>query len=228
MSDERNKVVMQCILLLIWPALILFISGNWFWVEGWIFGVWFVVVSLSRILYMYHKDPELLQERARDPGTGNQKGWDKYLVYLLVMTFLIWFVTMPLDAERFAWTTNFPLLLKVLGGVLLAASFFFIYRAYTDNTFLSPFVRIQEEREHQVVSTGVYGFVRHPMYLGAVLLFIGTPLLLGSKYGILLGVLMSFIVVVRIIGEENTLVNELEGYIDYKKKVKNRLIPFLW
>lgn len=228
MAYGNNKLISQIIFIIMWPTALLFISGNWFWVEGWIFGVWFVVLSLSRIIYMFHQDPELLEERSRKPGTGNQKSRDKYLVYMLVITVLGWFVVMPLDAERYAWTTNFPVLLKVLGGILLVASFFFIYRSYTDNTFLSPLVRIQAERGQHVISKGVYGFVRHPMYFGAVLLFMGVPLLLGSKYGLLLGILMSFIVAARIIGEEKMLIHELEGYEDYKKKVKNRLIPFLW
>ena len=72
-----------------------------------------------------------------------------------------------------------------------------------------------------MISTGVYGFVRHPMYLGGILLFVGTPLLLGSIYGVLIGLII-------IIGEERMLVNELEGYGNYKKKVRYRLIPFVW
>jgi protein-S-isoprenylcysteine O-methyltransferase Ste14 len=227
-ESENNKLIGQIIFILIWPILLIFISGNWFWVEGYAFGVWFVILSLSRMMYLHHKDPELLKERSRKPGTGNQKGWDKYLVFVLIMAFLVWFVIMPLDAERYAWTTNFPVLLKTIGGILLAMSFFFLYRSYTDNTFLSPLVRIQAEREQQVVSTGVYGFVRHPLYFGAVLLFIGAPMLLGSKYGLLLGAIMCFIIAARIIGEEKMLIVELDGYYNYKKKVKNRLIPFVW
>ena len=228
MTGEKNKVIKQSVLLFVWPALILFLSGNWFWIEGWLFGIWFVALSLSRTVYLYRKDPELLNERSRKPGTGNQNGWDKYLVYLLAVIFITWFLIMPLDAERFALTVNFPVWLKVLGGILLLISFFFLYRAYTDNTFLSPLVRIQTERKQQVVSTGVYGFVRHPMYVGSVLLFMGTPMLFGSKYGILLGVVMLFIVAVRIVGEEKALVDGLEGYDNYKKKVRYRLIPFVW
>lgn len=135
---------------------------------------------------------------------------------------------MPLDAKRYEWTTNFPLWLNILGGVALLKSFFFFYRAYTDNTFLSPLVRIQTERNQQVISTGVYGFVRHPMYLGAILLFIGAPMLIGSKYGIFIGALMSCNLMTRIIGEEKMLVEELAGYEDYKKTVKYRIIPFIW
>jgi len=228
MTFENNKMISQIIFILIWPVLLIFLSGNWFWVEGYVFGIWFVALSMLRIIYLHRKDPELLKERSKKPGTGNQMGMDKYIVYVIAALFLTWFVVMPLDAERYLWTVNFPVLLKLLGGILLIISFFFLYRSYTDNTFLSPLVRIQTKREHQVVSTGVYSFVRHPMYLGAILLFTGTPLLFGSKYGVLLGVLMVFLVAVRIIGEEKLLDHELEGYGDYKNKVKNRLIPYIW
>jgi len=135
---------------------------------------------------------------------------------------------MPLDAKRYEWTGDFPIWLKVLGGIALLVSFFFMFRSFADNPYASHLVRIQTERKQHVVSTGVYGFVRHPMYLGGMLLFIGAPLLLGSKYGILIGVALSLLLVGRIIGEEKMLVEELEGYDDYRKKVRYRLIPFVW
>lgn len=135
---------------------------------------------------------------------------------------------MPLDAERFAWTTNFPTWLEVLGLILLFGSAFLLFRSYKDNTYLSPLVRIQSERDQKVVSTGVYGFVRHPMYLGALMLFLGTPLLLGSFYGLLIGILLCLLVVIRIVGEEKMLMEELDGYRDYKKKVKYHIIPYIW
>ena len=228
LNSQVVKMIFSLIYILMFPAVLLFLSGDWFWVEGWIFSIWFVVLCFTTIIYLYRKDPALLAERYRKPGTVNQKGWDKYVVYGLVIGFITWIVIMPLDAKRYGWTTYFPLWLKVLGGIALIFSFFFFYRSYVDNTFLSPLVRIQAERKQQVVSTGVYGFVRHPMYLGGILLFIGTPLLLGSKYGVIIGLLLLFLLGGRIIGEEKMLVNELEGYADYKKKVKYRLLPFVW
>ena len=135
---------------------------------------------------------------------------------------------MPLDAKRFGWSPDFPILLKAVGGIGLLVSSLLFFRAYRDNPFLSALVRIQIERKHAVVMTGVYGFIRHPMYLGGVLLFIFTPLLLGSIYGVLAGIIISLLIAGRIIGEERFLIKELEGYSDYKKKVKFRLIPLIW
>jgi protein-S-isoprenylcysteine O-methyltransferase Ste14 len=222
------KIIFTFIYILIFPALLLFLSGDWLWVEGWIFSIWFIVLCFTTIIYLYYKDPVLLAERYKKPGTANQKVWDKYIVFGIVIGFIAWVVVMPLDAKRYEWTTSFPVWLKILGGIGLILSAFFFFRSYADNTFLSPLVRIQTERKQQVVSTGVYGFVRHPMYLGGSLLFIGTPILLGSAYGVIIGLALVFLLIVRIIGEEKMLFNELDGYADYRKKVKYRLIPFVW
>jgi protein-S-isoprenylcysteine O-methyltransferase Ste14 len=111
---------------------------------------------------------------------------------------------------------------------MLAGSFFLFFRSYTDNTFLSPLVRIQEERKQRVISTGVYGIVRHPMYLGGILMFFGAPLLIGSGYGLLAGLALTILLMARITGEEEMLGRELDGYREYMQKVRYRLVPFLW
>lgn len=222
------NVILTAIYILTFPLVIIFLSGDLFWVEGWIFGIWFTLMSYSIYIYMYMNDPSLLEERSKKPGTTNQKGWDKYLISCLMIGFIAWCVIMPLDAKRFGWTAAFPFWLKALGTVALLIASFFFYRSYMDNTYLSPVIRIQTERKQHVVSTGVYGFVRHPLYLGGVLLFEGAPLLLGSKYGIIIGYILVFLLILRIIGEERMLMKELNGYAYYKKKVKYRLIPFIW
>ena len=145
-----------------------------------------------------------------------------------MLGFTAWIVIMPLDASRFGWTAPFPWWLRPLGVVGLIKSFYLFFRSYADNTFLSPLVRIQTERKQTVVSTGVYGFVRHPMYLAGILMFLGAPLLLGSLYGLLTAIVIGLLLAGRIIGEERLLVSELAGYQAYRKKVKFRLIPFLW
>lgn len=222
------KLVLTFIYVLIFPVLLLLLSGDWLWLEGWLFSIWYAALCFAAILYLYRKDPALLAERYKKPGSGNQKGWDKYVVIGLVLGFTAWIVIMPLDAKRFLWTPYFPLLLKILGGLILLLSSFFLYRAYTDNTFVSPLVRIQSERKQHVVDTGVYGIVRHPMYLGGTLLFLGAPLLMGSLYGLILGLFLTLLLAGRILGEEEMLLRELEGYAAYRQKVRYRLIPFVW
>ncbi|MCX6243942.1 MAG: isoprenylcysteine carboxylmethyltransferase family protein [Bacteroidetes bacterium] len=232
--DRKKKIVslsmiiFTLIYILIFPAVLLFLSGDWFWTEGWIFSIWFLVLCWTTIIYLYRKDPELLNERYKKPGEGNQKSWDKYVVFGLMIGFVSWIVLMPLDAKRFGWSGSFPFFLKPVGGAGLLLSSFFFFRSYTDNTFLSALVRVQTERKHRLVTTGVYAFVRHPMYLGGILLFIGTPLLLGSFVGIALGLLVTLLLAFRTVGEEKMLQDEFEGYSEYKRKVKYRFIPYIW
>jgi len=213
---------------LFFPSLMLFLAGNWRWVEGWLFALWFVAMLEFNIIYLYWKDPALLAERTKAPGTGNQQSWDKYLMVAILVIALLWLVVLPLDAERFHWSPSFPLWLKILGGVALLPAWYLIERTTMENTFLSAQVRIQGERQQQVITTGVYGLVRHPLYLGCALMMLGAPLLIGSVYGLLISALGLLLLVGRIMGEERMLLEELDGYAAYRQKVKYRLIPFVW
>lgn len=213
--------------LVVWPVLQLWLSGDWCWVEGWFFGLWFLALCATCIVWLYRKDPSLLAERYRKPGSGGQSRADKFIVYGLVVGFIAWIVLPALD-RRFGWTPRVPFWAEAGGGVLLLGAAFFLFRSFSDNTFLSPLVRVQTERRQQVVSTGVYGLVRHPMYLGASLMFLGGPLLLGSALGLLLGLGLVLLLMERIIGEENLLARELEGYEAYRHHVRYRLVPRIW
>lgn len=225
---STGQMLLTSFYVLVFPVLVLFLAGDWQWWEGWVFAIWYVSLALSTLIYLYRNDPALLAERFKQPGTGNEKVWDQYFIYAVQILFWVWIIIMPIDAKRLDWSPGFPLWLKSLGGIALLPAFFLLYRSFTDNTFLSPLVRIQTERKQRVISTGVYSFVRHPMYLGATLIFVGTPTLLGSQYGVVLGAIVSLLLVARIIGEEKMLVTELEGYSEYKNKVKYRLLPRIW
>ena len=225
---SRFKLVGTLVYLLAWPAMQLWVSGDWGWTAGWFFGVWLVALSAACIVWLYRKDPALLAERYRRPGSGGQPRADQGIVYGLMCGFIAWFVVPALDARRFGWTPRLPAWVEAAGGVLLVGAAFFIFRSFADNPFASALVRIQTERQHRVVSTGVYGVVRHPMYLGASLMFIGGPLLLGSAWGLLLGAGLVLLLPVRIVGEERLLVRELDGYEAYRRKVRYRLVPGVW
>ena len=194
------------------PVVILLLAGNWLWLEGWIFSLWLVAMILSSTIYLYRHNPALLAERSKAPGSDNQKKWDKYLLTGVYLMAVVWVVILPLDAQRFGWSPAFAVWLKVLGGLALAPALYLIIRPTIENTFLSTMVRIQEERKQTVISTGVYGFVRHPLYLGCLLMLFGASLLVGSVVGLVIAVIAVFILVGRIIGEEKMMVNELEGY----------------
>ncbi|SHJ64316.1 Protein-S-isoprenylcysteine O-methyltransferase Ste14 [Dethiosulfatibacter aminovorans DSM 17477] len=213
---------------IVFPGIIMLLGGSASWIEGWILSFWFVAMILSTVIYMYVKDPELLAERRKKPGSDNQESWDKYILFIILFISVIWLVVMPLDAERFSWSPPFPRGLKIIGAIFMILSLYFIYMSTVTNTYLSIKVRIQSERKQEVVSTGVYGIVRHPLYLGYLLVMLGGPLLLGSVIGLAIGFLGTITIAVRAVGEEKMLIQELEGYEEYMKKVKKRLVPFIW
>jgi protein-S-isoprenylcysteine O-methyltransferase Ste14 len=223
-----SKLVATALYLLAFPGITQLLAGDWGWTEGWLWGGWFVAMSASVVVYLYRKDPALLAERYRKPGSGGQSLRDRATVYLVGLSFLSWLVLMPLDARRFGWTPRLPLAVEAVGGVLLALSWLLLYRSFADNTFASPLVRIQRERAHRVVSTGVYGFVRHPMYLGASLMLLGAPLLTGALVALAAGALVVLQLAVRIGDEERLLARELAGYEDYRRRVRYRLLPRVW
>jgi protein-S-isoprenylcysteine O-methyltransferase Ste14 len=223
-----RKIAATAAYLLAWPSLLLWLSGDAHWLEGWAFSVWFVTLCATCITWLYRRDPELLSERFRRPGTGGQSREDTFIVYGLLLGFVTWIVVAPLDARRFAWTPPLPRWLEAAGGIVLLAAAFLFFRSFTDNTFLSPLVRIQRDRNQRVVSSGVYGLVRHPMYLAATLMFLGGPLLLGSAWALGVGAALVLLLARRIVGEERLLARDLEGYDAYRKVVRYRVLPGIW
>ncbi len=211
----------------VYIGLLLWLSGDWRWVEGWIFGIWWVSLIAAVLFWLHYRDPALLAERFRMPGSGGESRSDVAILIAMKLCFLALIVVPALD-KRFGWTPRLPLWSEVCGGILLLGGSFPFFRAFTDNTFASQLVRIQTERGQHVIDTGIYGFVRHPMYLGASLAFVGAALLLGSISGLLLALALVGLLVVRIFGEEKLLACDLEGYKEYLQKVRYRLVPHVW
>lgn len=208
-------------------ALPLFLAaGTIAWPAGWIYLILMYGWLLIGILLLLKYNPGLLAERI-NISPPNQKGWDKVFVLVLNVFFFAWVILMPLDAVRFRWS-QMPLWLQVVGGIALVVSFVLMSLVFRENSYLSATIRIQEERGQTVITTGPYHFVRHPMYAGGFFMFLGTPLLLGSWYGLLLFALFLPALFVRIVLEERTLRQELSGYEEYMQQVKYRLVPYIW
>jgi protein-S-isoprenylcysteine O-methyltransferase Ste14 len=180
------------------------------------------------LLRLLRLQPELIAERAKGPLHEGQPLTDRLLLggFMASLAALIAFA--GADAWRLRLMRGLPGWTRPVGLVVFVAGWWVVYRALRANAFAVTVVRVQDERGHRVVRTGPYAVVRHPMYAGALPLLIGTPLALGSWWG--LGALIFFIpaLIWRLLDEESFLHRNLPGYTEYTRKVRYRLVPFVW
>ena len=222
------KLLVQTVLWLGVMAILLFgPAGTIRWTGAWIFLIETFVISVVFGLWLARHDPALLKERLRPPIQKGQSIQDKIVTGLLVLLYLGWFVFMALDAVRFQWS-SVPAWLQVPGALGVFVACYIGYLTLRENTFAAPVVKIQKERAHTVITSGPYRFVRHPMYAGMIFYLFFTPLLLGSWWGLLWGLVLLGLFAIRIQIEEGTLRRELQGYNEYAKRVRYRLIPGVW
>lgn len=216
------QAITKFILGLVLVGLLIFLpAGTLSFVNGWLFmGILFVPMFVAGIVMMF-KNPNLLKSRLDAKEKQREQGT---VIKLSGLMFLAGFVVAGLD-HRFNW-------LILPRGVVIGATAVFLvsYVLYAEvlreNTYLSRTIEVQENQK--VIDTGLYGIVRHPMYSATLLLFLSMPLVLGSLYSFLFFLAYPFIIAKRIKGEEEFLEKELDGYREYKQKVKYRLIPFIW
>ena len=228
MAVNLGMLVAQIVGMAVVFGLALFVpAGTIGWRAGWVYMALFFgfVVALSG--WLVRSNPELMRERMTGVGAADQKTWDKVFLAVTAIAFFGWLALMPLDVVRYRWS-SMPALLQVVGGAVLLGSFVLFFLTFRENSFLSPAVRIQEERGQTVVSSGPYGYVRHPMYAGFVLFVAGTALLLGSWWGLAAGLVLVALVAYRAVREEETLRAELPGYDAYMARTRYRLIPGVW
>jgi len=222
----RRLVIRTIIWLAITGVLLFVAAGTVRWPEAWVFLAEFGVLGLASGIAIGRSDPELLRERMTRPIQRGQKRWDKIL---LMAVFALWtgqYVVAGLDVRFHA--SHLPLWLEAAGALAIAVGFGVFHAVMLANTFASPVVKIQSERKHQVVSTGPYAVVRHPMYAGAIPMIVGTALLLGSWYALVWSLAVVAALAVRAVLEEQLLTSELEGYATYAARVRYRLVPGVW
>jgi len=209
-------------------ALALFLpAGTINWFAAWIFLVLFFSFVVALSLWLIRHNPGLMKEGVYGLRAADRKTWDKVFLMFMNFFFFAWLILMPLDAVRFQWS-RMPAWLQVVGAVAMLCSFWLFNLTFRENPYLSPAVRIQSDRGQTVVSTGPYQYVRHPMYSGFALFVLGTALLLGSRFGLLFGLILIIMAATRAVLEERTLQEELRGYDAYLTQVKSRLIPHVW
>ena len=209
-----------CGLLLV--ALLLFLpAGTFCYTYGWLFvGLLFVPMLIAGFV-MLAKSPAFLKKRL---DAKEKQGTQKGVVVFSGLMFLAGFVVAGLDF-RFGWSTM-PTWVVITASVLFLVAYALYAEVMRENAFLSRTIQVEEGQT--VVETGMYGVVRHPMYAVTVLLFLMIPLILGSWYALIAFAFYPAIIIVRLKDEEALLTRELPGYAEYKKKVKYRIIPFIW
>jgi protein-S-isoprenylcysteine O-methyltransferase Ste14 len=222
------KLIRQTVVLYAaMAALLLGVAGTWRWPQAWICIAEMAVCGLAIGLWLARHDPGLLAERLAPPIQRDQEHGDRIFMMSLVVLWIGWLVVMALDAVRFR-LSHVPPWAQGLGALLIMAAMYATFVTFRENSFAAPVVKIQRERGQTVVTTGPYRYVRHPMYAGASLMFVGIPLLLGSGYGLAFAPVWIALLAFRIPIEERMLREKLAGYEDYARTVRYRLIPGLW
>src|SRR5262245_60450652 len=129
-----SRVIGTFFYLLIFPLMLFFLAGDWRWTEGWVYSVIFLLMSFGTLIYLYFHDPALLKERFGSPIQQTQKSWDKVLLLLFFVEFIVWFAIMPLDARRFSWSPPFPIWLRAFGALLQIVATYLVFEAMRENT----------------------------------------------------------------------------------------------
>jgi len=223
---SKLTVILRTIFTTLFGIAAIFVpAGTLKWTEAWLFIILYAAAVTAAIFWMKKKAPGLLKERMR--RKKDVKRWDKIFM-AFYSTFLLVILILPgLDAVRFQWS-NVPLFAKVLAFIGYIPGSGLAFWAMRENAFLSNVVRIQEDRGHTVCTTGPYKYVRHPMYVGVILIMVCFPFSLGSLYTLIPAAIIIVLFFIRTALEDRTLLQELPGYKEYARKVRYRLIPGLW
>ena len=216
---EFGRALVQLVLLLV-------SAGTLYWVNAWIYTGLILIFTLINTIILLKMNPQLINERGKGfkPGT---KPFDKSLLISIFLLLYITLIIAGLDARRYGWS-DMSVMENLLGGAFLVFGFILILWAMIANTHFEGTVRIQDDRNHKVCSSGPYGIVRHPGYAGIISGTLGTPLILGSRWGFVPAIAAVFLIILRTLLEDNVLQNELSGYLEHAKRTRYRLVPFMW
>ncbi|MBC8447663.1 MAG: isoprenylcysteine carboxylmethyltransferase family protein [Chloroflexi bacterium] len=232
-GDLRSGIIRRMVQVLIQvliQALVPFLAaGTLRWWEAWAYiGIYLVGGIAINSFFMLRLNPEVIAERGRAAQATNWKAWDKIVGIVAAVFYLIGILLVAGLDKRFGWTGPIPLLVQIVAFVLYALGSGLFSWAMISNAYFSTAVRIQEERGHAVCSSGPYRFVRHPGYVGVMLQSLVAPLMFGSLWALLPGVLAVLSLAIRTALEDRMLQDELGGYRDYAQRVRYRLLPGVW
>lgn len=225
MKNVNLKALAGSLALLAVTAAVIFASA-WtldYW-QAWVFLAVFFGSAFAITIYLMKADPRLLERRI-SAGPLNEKEASQKIIQSLAQASFLLVIIFPALDHRFGWS-SVPLVGSIAGDILIMIGFYIVFLTFKENTHASALIEV--EADQRVVQTGPYALVRHPMYIGALILLVGMPLALGSVWGVLTIIPITAVIVWRILDEERFLAKNLPGYTEYKKKVKYRLIPSVW
>lgn len=210
--------------ILSWVLILLLPAGTLHYWQAWVFIAVFTVATIVPTIYLSRANPAALQRRMRAGPRAEPRTAQKFII---TGSFLGLFATMVFSAldHRFGWS-SVPPWLSLLGDVLVATGLGIAMLVIVQNSYAGATVTV--EADQTLVSGGLYQFVRHPMYVGNVIMMIGIPLALGSYWGLLFVIPGTVVLTLRIFDEEKLLFHELPGYREYAERVRYRLVPYIW
>ena len=216
------EAIIKILLGIILVSLLIFVpAGTMNYFNGWLLCLLLFVPMFIAGIVMLIKSPNLLKKRL---NAKEKIGEQKLVILLSLLMFVGGFIISGLD-YRYGWS-NLNNIVVIISCIVFLLSYIGYAEVLRENAYLSRTIEVQENQK--VIDTGLYGIVRHPMYLVTIFLFLSMPLILGSLYGFFIFLIYPLIIIKRLLNEEKFLKKELDGYTDYMKKVKYRLIPFIW
>ena len=196
-------------------------AGSFSYWHAWVYLAIIFVSMLAFLIYFLKNDPELLERRMRSKEKETEQ---RLIIAIMTVCFLFTFLVPGFD-QRFGWS-RVPVIMVIIADIVVLLGYGFVFLVLRENSYASRVIEVEKDQE--VISSGPYAIVRHPMYLGVALMFLFTPLALGSFWALIPAVLMIFVLVPRIFNEEKVLQRDLDGYREYMQEVKYRLIPGIW
>lgn len=222
MKSLLSRIMLRilCIPIFVWLFFLLPAGTNSFWQVYVYFGI-IIIPMLLATVYFLKKDPEVLQRRLK---TGENEGEQKLIMAILGFCVVAMYLIPGFD-KRFSWS-EIPFSLSLLADVFVLLGYLFMLYVTKVNSFASRVITVEEQQS--VIDTGPYSKVRHPMYVGALIMYLATPLALASWWAYLPMSLMPVLIGFRIVNEEQVLSKDLPGYVEYCQRVRWRLIPGIW
>jgi len=224
-NNLNKKAWEGLIFFIVALAVLLFLpAGTLYYWQAWVYLILFSLSVIAITFYLMKKDPALLARRVNAGAAAEKEKSQKIIQFIAQFAFIAIFLIPAFD-HRFVWS-NVPAFITIIADIFVVFGFFIVFLVFKENSFTSAIIEV--DKKQKVITTGPYSVIRHPMYSGALLMLAATSPALGSWWGLLAFILLTFVIVWRLLDEERYLSKNLSGYSEYCKKVRWRLFPLIF